>query len=281
MHHAAAMQDASLIEAAASGRRWPSRATVLEAFAAATRCLAILLGFAIPISTAGTSAVFAMLAVCWLLTGDYAAKLQMIRRNRVAVLALALFGMYAIGLTYTTAPFSGFWDTAGALLKYRKYLYVPVLVTVYTHSRARDYSIRAFELAMLITLGASFLVSWGLLQPHRGSPEECAFFKSRITQSILMALFVAVLANRACRERRFRWLYAGIILLAVYNILFMVGGRAGYLVLFALVGLYMVQRRGLRGLAFAGAVIICAGAVAFLGSGLFRERVTLGAQEVA
>jgi len=278
MGHAAGAEEAAFREAAATDRGWRSRVTVAESFAAATRCLAIALGFAMPISTAVTSALFVMLVVCWLFTGNYVAKYQMIRRNQVALLALALFGMYVVGLTYTTAPLS---EAAGGLLKCRKYLYVPVLVTVYTHRRARDYSIRAFELAMLITLGASFLVSLGLLQSSRGTPDDCAAFKNHITQNVLMALFVALLANRACQERRLRWLYVGIILIAVYNIFFMVGGRTGYLVLFALVSLLMFQRRGLRGLAWAGALAIGVGAATYVCSGVFHERVTLAVQEAA
>ena len=278
MHHVAEVQEASFIEQVAAARGKPLLAAVAEVFAIVTRCLAIGLGFTIPISTAGTSATFGMLVVCWLLTGDYAAKYQMIRRNRVALLAIALFGTYAVGLTYTTAPLS---EAAGALLKYRRLLCIPVLVTIYTHSRARDYTIRAFELAMLITLVASFLMWWGLLESGRGTPYDCAVFKNHITQNILMAFFVAVLANRACQDRRYRWIYVGIILLAVYNILFMVGGRTGYVVLSALVGLFMFQRRGLRGLALAATLVIGVGAAAFVCSGVFRERVTLVAREVA
>jgi O-antigen ligase len=96
-----------------------------------------------------------------------------------------------------------------------------------------------------------------------------------------MAFFVVTLANQFALNSRLRWLSAAIILLAVYNILFMVGGRTGYLILFALICLLTFRRKGFRGLALAAGLMVCLGAVVYNCSSEFRERVNLAIQETA
>jgi O-antigen ligase len=278
MGGAVGAQEVSLTRAGLFDGHASTFVAVGDTFALATRLLAIALGATIPISTSATEVVLILLLVCWLLSGDYLARFRAIGRNRVAVLAVVMFGVYLIGLSYSPAPLP---EAANALWKYRKLLYIPVLVTVFADPWTRRHALRAFILAMLVTLAASFLVSWGLLASRWGNPSDCAVFKNHIAQNTLMAFFVGVLANRACCANRLRWLYAGITLLAAYNVLFMVTGRTGHLILFALVCLLMYQRKGLRGLAWAAVLVAGVAAVTYNLSDGFRRRVNLTMQEAA
>lgn len=255
-----------------------TRTTIAAWFATASRRIAIALGFAIPVSRSLTQILLVALFIGWLASGDWAVKLRRIRQNRVALCAVAMFAVYAISLTYSTV---GLREAADALLSYRKYLYVPILVTVFADAPTRKYGIRAFALAMLITLAASFLMSWGLLESTKGTATDCAFFKNHIVQSTLMAFFVALLVNRVFTVSRWRWVCIVIIMLAVYNILFLVAGRTGYLVLFALICLLSFQRRGTYGLVAALLLTSCLAAAAYTCSDRFRSRIDLANQEVA
>ncbi len=241
-------------------RRGSAYAVFTSFFETASQRTLVILGFTIPLSTTATEVAAIVLLCWWLLSGGYAEKIRTICRNKVAMLALAMFCTYAIGIIYSTAPWP---EAARSLLTYRKFLYIAIFVTLLGESWPRRYGILAFQAAMLVTLAASFLMSWGLVQSRYGSPTDCAVFKNHITQSILMAFLVAVLACQVHSDRRLRWLYAAFMLLAVYNILFMVQGRTGYLVLLAIVCLLTFQRSGLRGLATATGLMVCLGAVAY------------------
>jgi len=218
----------------------------------------------------------ALLLVCWLLSGNYAGRLKLVFRNKVAMLALAMFCVYAIGVTYSEVPLR---EAAGVLKMYRKLLYVALFVTVFQDARTRELAIRAFVLSMLVTLVASLLMSWGLVHSKCGTAADCAYFRNRIEQNTMMAFLVAVLANRLPTKPRLRWLYAGLILLTGYNVFVMVDGRTGHLILFALICLFTFQRKGFRGLAWSTALVACLGVSLFVCSSGFRSRTTLAVEE--
>jgi O-antigen ligase len=274
----AGAQEVSLARAGLLPARAWRHTAITQSFAKATRLTAVALGFTIPISTSATEVVLVLLLVCWLCSGDYAARLRAIGRNKVAVLSLAMFGVYAIGVSYSSAPLL---EAADALWKYRKLAYLAIPLTVFADARTRTHALRAFMLAMLVTLAASFLVSWGLLASKWGDPSDCAAFKNHIAQNTLMAFFVAMLANRILLGGRFRWLYLGVMLVAAYNVLFMVAGRTGYLILFALLCLLMYRRKGFRGLAWAAILLGFLVAVGYNTSDGLRHRVNLAMQETA
>ncbi len=269
-------RDSAIKPRGATGRM-PPGVILARFFSTAGRRAAVVLGFTIPISTTATEAVLGFLVVCWLFSGDYAVRFQMIRRSRVAVLALVLFAVYAIAVIYSSAPLS---EATRTLFTYRKLLCVPIFLTVFADPRGRKHGICAFSLAMLVTLGASFLVSLGVLESLCGDITGCAYFKNYIAQNTLMALFVAVLISHGCPKPRLRWLYVGVILLAVYNIFFMVAGRVGYVVFFALVFLWMYRLKGFRGLLLALVVLSCAGPAVYFCSSRFHGRVSKAFQEV-
>ncbi len=278
----------SAIAPSASGwpAAWPAGVVhprVARFCAARIHTLAICLGFSIPISTSLTEVLLGLFFTCWLLSGDYAARFEAILRNKVTLLAVGMFGLYAIGLIYTSAP----WAEAGdALLGYRKFLYIGILMTAFTDPRTRRAGILAFLAAMFLTLGASFLTSWGVIRSKWGTPEDCSYFKNHIAQGILMALMVALLAshvwqNRRGHWRRGQWFCAIVAAIGVYNIFFMIGGRTGYLVLFALAGLFAYRQKGWRGLALTGILGACTITAAYSFVDRFRDRIDLAVQEAS
>ena len=76
----------------------------LRAVAAAaqrgTRWTAIALGFSLPISTAFDNVLLVLLLLCWLASGGWQAKFARIRANPVAVAALLLLGLLALGTAW-------------------------------------------------------------------------------------------------------------------------------------------------------------------------------------
>jgi O-antigen ligase len=244
----------------AAPAHWLTAGTPIER---ATRALAVLTGFSIPLSTSFSEITTGLFIAGWVLSGDFPAKWGVIRRNTVALLSLALFGLLLVGTSWSVA---GFVAAGNCLLKYREFVYVPMFVVVFQDARLRTLATSAFMAGAALLLGLSYFewvttIDLGMLSnPLDMSP---VVSKDRIIHSLIMAYLAYLAAVRfafdaqvpaagAVPARYLRWLYAGTAALAVYNILFMIAGRTGYLLLGALSIFYLFER--LRG---RGVVVAC------------------------
>lgn len=256
----------------------------------ACRVLAVLTGFSIPLSTSFSEITTGLFMACWVLSGDLMAKLAVIRRNGVALLSLALFGLLALGMTWSSES----WIEAGrCLLKYRELLYLPMFVVVFREPRLRQFAIWAYMAATVLLLGLSYFERFsGADFGIASTSVDYVIAKDRITHSLMMA-YLAYLAavqfagsfgslpsppapvpgGEGGIQVVWRWTCAAIVPLAIYNVLFMVQGRTGYLILGALGTLFLFERLGRRGLAVACVVIALAGCGAFQFSTMIRGRI--------
>ncbi len=104
----------------------------------------IALGLSIPVSVALDNILISLIAVLWLLGEDLRGKAILIRQNPVAVAALLLFGLLAIGTLYSTG-------NTGVLFKYIDLLLVPVFVTFFQDEKTRERALFAFCVAAIAT----------------------------------------------------------------------------------------------------------------------------------
>jgi O-antigen ligase len=115
----------------------------------------------------------------------------------------------------------------------------------------------------------------------RATPGNAVVFKLHITHGILMALaalLFALYARDAGRMAiRVAWAIASG--LAVFNVLFMVQGRSGYLMLAALLVLVLIARWRWRGGLAALLVVLAGSAVVYQASAPLRMRVDLALSE--
>ena len=267
----------------------PSPRSISDGAAKAARYLAIAVGFALPISTAADNVLLALLLACWLASGHWEEKYATIRGKPVALAILSLFALLLLGLTWSQGPLH---DAMLYLRKYTNLLLMPILVTIFTDSNDRRRGLLAFAAAMTLTLLLSIAFAVGVL-PHGGGitggtpdhpdrglltaePGNPTVFKHHITQNILMAfgcLLFAQLASTA-KSRRLRWFWAILAGLAAFDVLFLVQGRTGYIVLAALVGLVLLERFRWKGLAAAVVIVALGFASAYEFSDSFRSRIS-------
>lgn len=115
----------------------------------------------------------------------------------------------------------------------------------------------AFLAAMGLTLLLSFLVGLGLLPVQHwmntiATPDNPVIFHSHITQNNMMAfaVFLALLNLRDAASRGVRVAWGLFALLGTINVLFMVQGRTGYVILLVLLGWFAwsTLARHMRGL---------------------------------
>jgi len=291
----------------------------------ACRLLAVLTGFTIPLSTSFSEITTGLFMACWLLSGELAAKWDAIRRNRVALLSLALFGGLAAGITWSSES----WTASGrCLLKYRELTYLPMFVVVFREAALRRLAIWAYMAAAVLLLGLSYFERFsGADFGIASTSVDYVIAKDRIIHSLMMALLAYLAAVQlvdplrqsldggafpgrawgrehailpsppgrgvggdgagyfafpaatrssgieASIGRAWRWTCAAIVPLAVYNVLFMVQGRTGYVVLGTLTALFLYERLSRRGLAIACLVLGIAGGAALQFSTMIRGRV--------
>src|SRR5262249_5057574 len=130
------------------------------------------------------------------------------------------------------------------------------------------------------TLGATAMLllsyfEWlsGLDVGLASSPNDYVIAKDRIIHSLLMALLVYFSAQQLMQKSSWKWVHAAIMALAAPNILFLVQGRTGYVLLGLLTVLFMGQQFGRRGLVAASVLVALAAGGAYSASATVRARV--------
>lgn len=242
-----------------------------------TNILAIAIGFSIPLSTSITEICIGLFVACWVASGDLQTKLHLIRRNQIALLSLLLLAVIAVGTTYSTATWTEAWK---CLLKYRELLYVPLLVPVFQDAVLRRRGVQAFLAASLLVLALSYLefltgIDIGLL-----SNTDYVIFKDRIIHSLLMSFAAYLLAHAFVELPRWRWACGVGILLTLGNILFLIQGRTGYVVLGLLTVLFMYQHLRFRGVACACLLLAVLGGASYRFLPTVRSRVNVTIAQV-
>lgn len=247
----------------------------------AARWAAVALGFSIPVSVALDNILLAVVAAGWAAGGMYREKLAVIRGNPVVLAAVGLFALLVIGTAYGDRNPG---DTAIVLGKYVDLAFIPVFAFLLRDAATRRLALRAFATSLVVVLALSYLIKAGLLPTGRllhGDPANPVVIKLHITHNILMAygafLFAILAVYAAARAERIAW--SALALLAAFNVLFMVQGRTGYVILAALILLYWYGRMKWRGLVLAAPLLAALFAAAYFGSPGFRERIDLAVSQ--
>lgn len=231
-----------------------------------------LIGLAVPISTAISNLLMAVA----LLGGLFHARAiwQIVKNQPVAQAAWLLFGALWLGTLYGATPWR---EAMGLLGKYIDLAFIPVFMLMFSSMSARLWGQRAFFAASGLILLLSYLVGLKLLPVQSwmtmlAAADNPVIFHSHITQNnmMAMAIFLALLNAREAASKPLRWAWAGLAGLALFNVLFMVQGRTGYLILFTLLGWLVwatlarfVQQRGKKW-GFRQAALIVFGMIAVI-----------------
>lgn len=236
----------------------------------------VALGFSISISVALDNTLLAVVAASWLLAGNWYETWRHARANAVALAALGLFALLALGALYGERA-SG--DASGYLLKYLDLAFIPVFAGLLRDAALRRRAIYALAASLVVVLAISYWTAAGMpvAKPLLGSPGDPVAFKQYLTHGILMAygafLFTELALTESSRGRRVFWF--ALALAAAVNVLFMTQSRTGYVLLGVLAtyeGWRLLRWRGRTlGLAAAAAVV----ATLVLIPGPFQQRLGL------
>jgi O-antigen ligase len=240
------------------------------------------LGFSIPISTAADDILLAVILAFWLIGSRFREKIGAVRDNPLVLPAMTLLGMYVIGLIYGAASWG---DAADSLKKAGNLLLIPILLPLFGDEKIRRWAIGGFLASMVLTLLISYLLWVGVIPVNgllKGTQEEPCVFKYRLTHSFLMAFgaYLFALKARLNGNRAERILFALLGVAALYNVLFIVESRTGYIVALVLGAYFLVSGWRWQGVAAATALIlILCGAVYLLPASAPHQRLKLMVDE--
>ncbi len=234
------------------------------------------LGFSIPVSTALDSILGVSVSAFWAFGGSYRKKWDLLRGNPVAMLSLGMFGLLVLGGFYSNASWGEVFKVLG---KYSDLLLLSLLIPLFQDVHMRRNGLAAFFLTMVVVLFLSYLISFGMLSgggPFKGSEDNGIVFRSHITHNLLVAFSAfafATLARIAGSPHR-RILWIALAVMATFNLLFMVIGRTGYLVLGVLFVYFFVDWLRWKGFVIAmvgGSLLVVS---AFYLSDIFHARLS-------
>jgi O-antigen ligase len=244
------------------------------------------LAFALPISTALSSVFLALVVFFWLSGGNYKEKLSLFIQSPIALAALILFSWLVISLAWANSFDQ---DQIKFLRKYSNLLMVTIFLWFLLNPVIRSRVLFAFAISMLLTLILSYAAAAELLPSFswlRAMPGNAVVFRLHITHNLFMALAAllfgvfAVEAGLAGR-RFFAAAWAVACVLALINVVLMVQGRIGYIVLAAFIALVFGLRAGWKGIAVACLAVCLSAFVIYELSDSTRQRVNLALTELS
>jgi O-antigen ligase len=225
------------------------------------RWAAIGLGFSIPLGAALNNVLLALTLAGWLASGRFREKFLAFRHPAV-IAALTLFALIALGALYGEA------SPASAALYLRKHtdlLLIPVFLFLFRDALVRRHAILALASSLALVLAMSYLIKAGLAPAIpfiHGNAANPVVFKEHLTHNILMAFAVFLFAwlARSAVSLRARLSWATLAMLAFVNVMIMVHGATGYLILGGLLLLLGYRLFGWRGLGatLLGTIVLAA-----------------------
>lgn len=197
--------------------------------------------FSIYFSTSLSIIMSGVLGVLWILTGQFKYLPDTLKKCPVAAGSLVLFACFIVGLSYGRATAG---EAFSMVMKYRELFIVAILLPFLTKERNVNLAWKAFVIASVITLFASFMMDFDIISTNKqGDPA----IKSRITHSIFIAFFAFYCVHKVFGGGPYSRFYLIGFIMSLYNIFFIVEGRTGQLIALALIVLFAIQRFNNKG----------------------------------
>lgn len=237
--------------------------------------VAFLLGLALPSSTLLLNIVVLLMIICVGFQRN-TDKLSAIFSQPLVFLPILIFLLLVLSLLYRDNP-----EGVKMVLKYKKLLFIPLFALFFFIQRGLvEQLMKGFLWANAAILIISTLVGVLHLQIGPIDPANPTIFKLQITQNFFMALATVIWVSLAYYSGGVkRLVYAALAILAIYNILFLVLGRTGYIALFTslLIWLLFTFNRWKRVLSLIIALGLASVLLIFPNPA--RDRMNVGIQE--
>ena len=216
---------------------------MINSFSKAQQVLFVLLGFSIPISIAFTNILLALIALCWLVEGNFKEKFNYITSSKWCASMVALIILYVFGMLWGSNHNNANW----LFQKLALLLFFPILTTLDLNRKTMQYSVVGFLIINFISACFAILINYQIIQPlsHYTSLIDpyygtSAFIKYNY-HNVLLA-FSSTICLYLFLERKTKYRYIIAVFFIVYAVsIFTERGRAGQ-ILFNIVTLFYIIR---------------------------------------
>jgi O-antigen ligase len=237
----------------------------------------IILVFSIPLDEKLTRFFIGATLIFYILSGGFEERFKVLRKNPFFWVSILVYSVILLGTAYGGNSAK---DMKFQLMSYSAILLPVIFLPLLQEVSWRRWAFYAFMLAMLVTLAASWLHLFWPFPWARASIEAASeshhIFKSHITQSVMMALFLLGCIVMAAQKKRKIEIICFLIFscLATINIFIFVGGRTGYLATSFVLAIAIYFLLPVRIRYYSALFMISACVSLFSFSPLFKDRVT-------
>ena len=229
-----------------------------QSFLQACICFFIILAcFSLHLPIAWLSISSGLIVVLWILKFDYFSSFKVLKRNPAALVALALLGLYLLGLIFTKAS----WDLGlKFFLKYTKLLLIPIIISISPSERIRSLGLKAFLFSSLMILFISYAQFFNLLPDLNhflpkdtykfNDDEGYIVFKGYIAHNILMAFAMFMMLCRFAYTKKLTYKIVWLFLaaMAFLNIIYLVHSRTGQIISILLIIFFVIYHYRIKSL---------------------------------
>ncbi len=191
----------------------------------------------LPLSVAGLNVFLGIAVLFALISREFWQAAPQLVRHPIAMIAVLLLILLAIGTLYSSAPDS---ESFNYLWRYKKLILIPLLIPFFQEPRFRYQAITCFSLATFLTVLASwseFFQITHMSDPAYGDFTGDSVFVMHITQGYLFAMLVALALSLFIASKnlyaRLAWLIIAAITVA--DICWVMWGKTGKVTLVILV----------------------------------------------
>lgn len=231
--------------------------------------------FFLPISISIREVLFAICIIAIVMQVENRA---IIKRLYWTVWGLAITGFVSFVLL------SSFWSIAplkiisNVDMRCIKLLYIPFLVAAFRDEALRDVAINSLMSA--VTLVAIISILAYFQAPGFGFINSDYVFQSHVVFGFMGSVTAYLAACLAMQKMQYRWFYSAVAVIVAFQILWVNGGRMGYILLGVLTALWMWQYLSWRQIAFASSIYAALSFLAFNFSTIVHTRTQSAAFEL-
>ena len=240
--------------------------------------------FFLPITVLGNNIAIWVIVILWFFSGNYREKFQQIKNHSLALASILFFLIHILALIWTENLDWGF----EMIRKMLPFLFVlPAFLSICRIENMKYY-ITAFLIAIAISVGLSYLVWFGIIEPFKYAAgiENPVPLMSHTSYNPFLAFAFYLVVNKLLYGGKMsqleRVLYTFFALTMTFN-MFITGGRAGQVMFFAAIVVLVFQyfkNSQVKAITVSFILIFCISFTAYFSSPLFKQRVEMVFSEI-
>lgn len=230
----------------------------------------------LPLSSSAKSIFLTLTVISIVLLPTFRTDFAKIVKTPWCIAAFSLFLIAFLDCSFSPASFA---DKKFVLEKYSKLLYLPILTLGFQTAFSRKLAIHGFLFAISITCFLSIFKYYGFLGMFQFDPDHV--FRNHIITGFMVAFGTYLASLLAYRSRGWNRIgYAFLSFLFTYQVLFISGGRTGYVIYLIVMGILILQlcswRQAMMGCSLVLGILL----ISYLTSPVMQSRVAATFQQL-